>query len=60
MTHSESPRKGKRKVSIIVYSRTRNCAALVQGILGTYYEVSSFVKPGAQMNVLIKKSERKN
>jgi lysophospholipase L1-like esterase len=48
----KSLRKGKHKVLIIGDGHTRNCATLVQDKLGTDYEVSSFVKPGAQMNVI--------
>jgi len=48
----KSLRKGKHKVLIIGDSHTRNCATLVQDKLGTGYEVSSFVEPGAQMNVI--------
>jgi hypothetical protein len=54
----KSPKKVKHKVLIIGDSHTRNSVHLVQDTLGTDYEVSSFVKPGAQMNAITKTARR--
>ena len=39
---------------IIGDSHARNCATLLQDNLSTDYNVTSFVKPGAQMNEITK------
>jgi signal recognition particle GTPase len=44
----------KHKVLVIGDSHARKCATLLQDNLGTNYEVSSFLKPGAQMNEITK------
>jgi len=44
----------KHEVLVIGDSYARKCATLLQDNLGTNYEVSSFIKPGAQMNEITK------
>jgi hypothetical protein len=48
--------KVKYKVLIIIIgdSHARNCASILQDNLSIDYKVSSFVKPGAQMNEITK------
>ena len=53
----KSLNKVKHKVLIIGDSHARNCVTLLQDNLSIDYNVSSFVKPGAQMNE-IKKTAR--
>ena len=50
----KSLNKVKHKVLIIGDSHARNCANLLQDNLSIDYKVSSFVKPGAQMNEITK------
>jgi lysophospholipase L1-like esterase len=47
----------KHKVLIIGDSHTRKCVSLVQENLDIDYRVSSFVKPGAQMNDITKSAK---
>ena len=44
----------KHKILVIGDSHARRCATLLQDNLGTNCEVSSFIKPGAQMNEITK------
>jgi hypothetical protein len=43
----------KHKIVIIGNSHARNIAAELQHSLGLRFSVSSFVKPGAGMNVIV-------
>ena len=50
----KQPSNVKHKVLLIGDSHAKICSTLLQNDLGRDYKVSSFVKPGAQMNEIIK------
>ena len=50
----KSFKKEKHKVPIIGDSHARKCVTLLHDNLGINYEVSSFIKPDAQMNDITK------
>jgi len=54
-----SLKKEKHKVQIIGDGHARKCATLLQDNIGTTYEVSSFIKAGAQMNEITNTAKEK-
>jgi len=58
----KSLNKVKYKVLIIIIgdSHARNCASILQDNLSIDYKVSSFVKPGAQMNEITKTAKEES